>query len=165
MAKKSLCYALLATILLLSCLASCANPDSQALAKDQANAYLLVFESLYGIDAELNQSIKYVAVDLKNVKLTDTREFVALMQEFCDGNGFTMLQDDFESLAGKGYIENQYFKDGILVTFDDAELGRDTLETSAMKWRSAIGIVGADYKVEKANGEWNITSTEITMIT
>jgi hypothetical protein len=50
-------------------------------AGDPANAYFLILKYLYGEDTALNGDT-YLAVDLTNIKMADTRPFIALAREF-----------------------------------------------------------------------------------
>ena len=164
-AMKRRRWALLGAVCLIAiaCAMSCSRSEGAGLAKDQADAYFLVFEDIFELDDELNSDIEFIAIDTNDMKISDTKQLITLLQGFCDSHGFTLLQDDFDGLVDKKYIENQYFKEGILVKFNDSALGQDSLETMASKWRSALGMIGAEYKVEKADGKWEITNTFIRM--
>lgn len=141
-------------------LASCSNSDNKDNSKEQANAYFVVFESLYEGDYGLNTEIKHIAVDLTNVKLADTARLIELLQNFCNDHEYILLQDTIEGLKEKGYIKDLFFKDGLLFSFKDKKLTQDTLITSAEKWRSGLGANGADYTVKKKNDTWQITKTK-----
>lgn len=141
------------------CLVSCASQHATA-PENLAGAYFVVFETLYENDPGLNSEINYIAADLTNIKLTDTAPLVALLTDFCKGNGYVFLQDTYEGLVEKGYIHDFYFEEGVLITFNDKELRHDKLVTSAEKWRSGLGAIGADYEVQLKNSSWEITKTE-----
>lgn len=130
-----------------------ANPS------DQAKAYMEVFYELYKQDPGLNGDIIYIALDLSDVLLTDTEPLIALMQAFCHANGFSLLLDTMDGLMEKGYILDLYFKDGIVIGFSDTRLTVNELVTSARKWRSGLGAIGADYTVAKSGFFWAITET------
>jgi hypothetical protein len=147
---------------LLFSLVSCANSSKTATSSaynGQAKAYYTVFLELYKEDSALNDG-KYLAVDLSKVKSTDTAPFLELMQDFCKDHGYTLLQGTSEELEAKGYIKNLSFKDGFLISFKDEELTQKKLVTSASKWRSGIGSIGAEYTVEKKETSWKIEDTE-----
>lgn len=157
---KNKIWSLLVICCLLLSVTSCANSDNKNLSEDQANAYFAIFENLYGDDPGLNSESKYLAIDLTNVKLTDTAPLIELFQNFCNNNDYILLQDNFEGLEEKGYIEDLYFKDGFIISFDDMELNGVTLVTAANKWRAGDGAIGATFTVEKKNNLWEITKTE-----
>lgn len=142
------------------CFVSCtafseADPDS---IEGQAHAYYAIVQKLYEEDTALNRG-EYLAVDLCKVKLEDTTAIITLLQDFCDDKGYILLQDDFDGLEEKGYIRDLYFEDGFLITFADIELTESKLVTDAMKWRSGLAAIGAEYTVKKRNGTWTVTET------
>ena len=146
-------------------LASCKSSNHTVVSREspgtvisnsQAKAYFSVFEALYKKDTGLNNG-KYLALDLTKAKLTDKTQLIKLMHDFCNSHGYTLLQDTFEELKEKGYIKNLSFNDGFLITFNDKELTQKKLITSAKKWCSGLGAIGAEYTVEKKNDIWQIT--------
>ncbi|MCL2077528.1 MAG: hypothetical protein FWH08_03880 [Oscillospiraceae bacterium] len=142
---------------------SAAEPVGIQKEQTQANAYFTVFEKLFEKDLALNDESTYLAVDLTDVKLTETEPLTRLIQNFCDERGFTLLLDTPEGLKEKGYINDSfpiYFEDGFLISFKDIELKQDKLVTSASKWRSGLGAFGADYTVKLNENTWEITKTE-----
>lgn len=143
---------ILALITLLS-LPSCKAPD----AAEQSLAYFTVFKSLYEENDGLNDDIKFIAVDLSQTKISDTSYLVELMGQYCEGKNLTLLQDTFEGLEEKEYISDLFFKEGILISFNDISLSNNRLKTSAKDWRGGTGAVGADYTVKLKNDSWQIT--------
>ena len=157
-------------IFMLICLVSCTGQTDQneplppnshvdaPLSQDgQEYAYFTVFEDLFEKDPALNHESVYLAVDLTNTQLANTEPIIALIQDFCDDNGYTLLLDTIDGLMEKGYIKDLHFEEGFVIAFADIELDTNRLVTSAMKWRSGLGAIGADYTVEQNNGTWEIT--------
>lgn len=126
----------------------------------QAQGYWAVFEELYGEDEALNSEIQYLAIDLSKSKLEDKQPLTDLFEEFCSQNGLTLLLDNIEGLTEKGLIEDLYFKDGIVISFEDQKLTEEKLVTEASKWRSGLGAIGATFTVENQDGVWKITEEE-----
>ena len=127
-------------------------------ATDQAFAYYTVFTDLYANDPALNSEITYIALDLTKSQLADQTRLIALMESYCQKNRFTLLQDTIEGLTEKGYIKDFYFEEGIVVAFDDKQLDQVSLITAAQKWRSGLGAIGADYRVQFRNNAWEIAT-------
>jgi len=146
-------------LIILTTLTSCVNQKAIT-AEKQAGAYYTIFKTLYEIDAGLNAGSKYLVLDLTKVKLTDTDPLVALIQSFCDDNGYDLILDTLDGLIEKGYVVNLIFFEGFLFVFDDIQLDNNTLYTKARKWRTGTGAVGADYTVKLKGGSWEITKTE-----
>ena len=126
----------------------------------QAQGYWAVFEELYGEDEALNSEIQYLAIDRSKSKLEDKQPLTDLFEEFCSQNGLTLLLDNIEGLTEKGLIEDLYFKDGIVISFEDQKLTEEKLVTEASKWRSGLGAIGATFTVENQDGVWKITEEE-----
>jgi len=126
---------------------------------DQANAYYALFLKLYDTDAALNDGCRYIALDLSKAKLANKEPLIALMTDFCKAHGCTLLLDTMSGLEGKGYISSLAFREGILISFDDKSLDQNKLVTSAQKWRSGTGAIGADFTVRKNSGGWEIADS------
>jgi len=124
------------------------------------HAYYTVFEDLFENDPSLNENARYLAIDLSNTNLADASPLIELMQEFCDNNGYTLIQDELVGLINGGYVVELEFVSGFIIIFIDSEQTPEKLVTSAVKWRSITGAIGANYTVELKNEEWEITKTE-----
>lgn len=110
-------------------------------------------------DTGLSESVVYLAVDLSGIKSSDTDYLVTLFQKYCQDHGYTLLVDDINGLIDKGYIKDRFFKDGILLCYDDQSITDKSLITHAKKWRSGTGAIGATYTVTNNNDTWEITDT------
>ena len=129
-----------------------------------AEAYFLVFQYLFEADPALNHEIKYIALDLSEIKFQAQDVLIRLVEDFCAEFGFTLLLNDFEGLREKGYITFDplppRFQDGIIISFQDITLTDDTLVTKAEKWRSGRGAIGSTFTVEKTDGTWELLPLE-----
>ena len=123
-----------------------------------AHGYYQVFLELMDEDAGLQGGIKYIALDYKDALTENKNVLERLMEEYCKANGYELLIDDYEGLTEKGYInkEQLYFPDGIIISFQDVKLLEDKLITSAGKWRSGKGAIGATYTAIKKDGLWEV---------
>lgn len=175
--KKLLAGILIPCMLL--CLVSCATSAGSAVSQSdknkatvssistndakvgdyQAEAYFLVFKQIYQLDAGINGG-KYLAVDLTKVKLADKSKLIELIEDFCERNGYTLLQDTEEGLKEKGYINDSNFENGFLISFEDYSLTEEGLVTSATKWRSGRASVRGTFEVQKKDDSWQITKSE-----
>ena len=155
---------LLFILLLFSLLAGAAGcgeaespAETPAPLTETSDAHYVVFTELFTDDPGLNSGIKNIAVDLSNVKTEDNGDFMALMEAFCEKEGYTLLEDSVQGLIEKGVIQDLNYEDGIVVSFVDTELTDTTLTVEATKWRSGLGAIGGEYKLEKKDGAWSIT--------
>lgn len=127
---------------------------------EDSNPYFVLFQELFSADPGLNSEIQYISVDLSNVKLADTSDYIELMKAWCEKNGYLLLEQTFDQLVEGGWIIDLGFKDGILISYEDVSLSEDKLVTDAKKWRSGDGAIGAEYTLTIKNGKWSISKTD-----
>lgn len=126
---------------------------------DTVGAYATVIDQLYNEDIGLNSDIKYIAIDTSLIKNLSDEQKSALIKEV-EKYGHTVLHMTFEELEEQGYIEDLYFKEGILFKLEDKKISGNSITMDASKWRSGLGAIGYDdLKVENKNGKWKITKT------
>jgi len=149
---------LIAICILLLFLSGCTSQNKVSF-EEQAYAYYSVFENLYAASPGLNTDSTYLVMDLTNAKLHDQETLIALMQDFCDENGYVLMLDTIAGLTEKGFIADLSFREGIVIAFDDVRLGNSVFITEAMKWRSGDDAVGAKYTVILRHNAWEIIRT------
>lgn len=125
-------------------------------------AYYAVFEELYEQDPGLNGDVLYIAVDFSKSKISSAAKslFLSRLHMLCLAEGLTPLENTYEGLIEEGYVEDMYFKDGILIAFDDDALSDDQLVTQAQKWRSGLGAIGATYTATRDGAHWKLDSKD-----
>lgn len=121
-------------------------------------AYAMVIDQLYTEDPALNHDIKYIALDTSlMVNLTDEGK-EELMDKLKD-YGFEVLNMTFEELEKEGYIQELYFKEGILFKIEDSPMKSGSITMKASKWRSGLGAIGYnELTIKYKNDKWEITS-------
>ena len=126
--------------------------------KEIAEAYFEVFKKVYDMDPALNMGIKYVSVDLTNVKAIDKELLAPVFEEFCKEKGLEFLRYTYKELIDNGYgrVEGVGLREAVSIDFSDAVETENKLEINASKYRGGHGAFGASYKLWKENGEWVI---------
>jgi Ca-activated chloride channel family protein len=144
---------LLLNVVLMFLISGC----TQSIAPNAVDAYKIVIDKLYNEDEGLNSDIKYLAIDTTTmVNLNDDAK-VELLKALED-YGLIVLDMTFEELEKQGYIEDLYFKEGILFKIEDEPMKNNTIKMNVSKWRSGLGAIGYNNLVMKyKNGEWEIT--------
>ena len=128
-------------------------------APDILGAYNEVIDKLYNEDIALNSDIKYIAIDTSLINNLSEEQKSSLLKDL-EKYGYTVLDMTFEELEKEGYIENLYFKEGILFKIEDKPVSGKSITMDVSKWRSGLGAIGYDdLKVEYKNGKWEVTKT------
>lgn len=148
--KKIIVYLIIVLIIATGC-----NQETP----DTLGAYAEVIDKLYNEDMALNSDIKYIAIDTSLINNLSDEQKSSLLKDL-EKYGYTVLDMTFEELEEEGYIENLYFKEGILFKIEDEPMRGKSITMDVSKWRSGLGAIGYDdLKVEYKNGKWKITKT------
>lgn len=121
---------------------------------------LAAFDYLYESDSGLNESIKYLAFDLKDFHLITDGEKEALIHIASSRCGAESLVGDIESLLEEGYIVNDVgfmsFPEGLLISFssDDEEITEGEFEFAMSKYRSSLGAIYLGCRANRSDGKW-----------
>lgn len=126
---------------------------------DLTCAYTMVIDKLYNEDMALNHDIKYIAIDTSLINNLSEVQKSQLLKEV-EKYGYIVLDMTFEELEKQGYVEDLYFKEGILFKLEDKPMSGNSILMNVSKWRSGLGAIGYnDLKVEYKNGNWKVTKT------
>lgn len=126
---------------------------------DMVWAYTTVIDKLYNEDTALNSDIKYIAVDTSLIKNFSDEQMSILLKKVED-YGYIVLDMTFEELEEQGYIDDLYFKEGILFKLEDVSKSKNSIIMDVSKWRSGLGAIGYDDLVVKyQNGKWEVKKT------
>lgn len=126
---------------------------------DVVGAYTTVIERLYNEDTALNSEIKYIAVDTTLIKNLTEEQKSTLLKEV-EKYGYTVLDMTYEELEKEGYVEDFYFKEGILFKIEDQSMNGNSILMNVSKWRSGRGAIGyKDLEVQYKNDKWEIIKT------
>lgn len=124
---------------------------------DPVGAYMTLIDKLYKEDAALNHDIKYLVIDTSLIKNLSEEGKSQLLKEL-EKYDYSVLDMTFEELEKEGYIEDLYFKEGILFKIEDEPMNGNSIVMDASKWRSGLGAIGYnDLKLVFKSGTWKIT--------
>ena len=105
----------------------------------------------------LNHDIKYIAIDTSLINNLSEDQKSALLKDV-EKYGYIVLDMTFEELEEQGYIDDLYFKEGILFKIEDRPMSGNSILMDVSKWRSGLGAIGYDdLKVQFKSGNWKIT--------
>lgn len=135
----------------------CTTDNETGESADPIDAYLLVIDMLYEDDPALNHNIRYLAIDTTNMTNLTEEDKDILLEEL-EKYGHTVLNMTYYELEEEGYIEDLYFKEGILIRIEDEVMEDNIVKMNASKWKSGLGAIGYDGMTVEYNGEiWEIT--------
>ncbi len=123
-------------------------------------AYMAVIDWLWQEDTGLNGDIQYLSVDFTDIEDEEAAALTALLEDFCAEQDLTLLTLGYDKLVEDGYVEDLFFPDGILFSFEQAELTDTTLNVNARKWRAGRAAIGGEFTVEKQDGVWSVAQTK-----
>lgn len=125
------------------------------------DGFFALIDDIYNEDIGLNHDISMIAIDTRNLDMLSETEIEIILSMVKKEYNFEVIQGSFDELAEQGLIdkENLYFKDGILLEFNEVKISKDgkKITCSIKKWRSGKGAIGWDTKAKFDGDKWNIT--------
>ena len=124
---------------------------------DLIGLYLEVLESLYGEDDALNSGISLIAFDFTGLSNLSSAEKFALGYLFSGQKHLEPLFATMNELEEQGYVNDLYFKNGIVLSISTGETDPEKDFTfSASKWRSGLGAIGVnDCSASLSGRKWS----------
>ncbi len=124
---------------------------------DLVSLYLDILKQIYENDEGLNSDITMIAVDLSKAGNVSKGEKEAILYQAWQLFGMEVIPGTYEELKEQGYIssEGYDFPDGILLKIETLQVGNDSFQFAASKWRSGTGaIFYMDCRAEKKEGKY-----------
>ena len=120
------------------------------------DGYMEIINMLYNKDKDLNDGIKYIAIDTSNMRNLSEEGEKKLLKDL-EGYGHTVLKVTMKGLKEKGFIEASIFKEGILFEIKHDSIKNNKITMVASKYRSGLGAIGLNKVViERKNNKWEI---------
>ncbi|SDX56718.1 peptide ABC transporter substrate-binding protein [Paenibacillus sp. CF384] len=158
--RKIMWVSLCAIMLLLS---ACGE-KSEVAAPDLGELYSLALDAYMPVDEGLNGGMKYIAIDMSNLKDLDGADKGQILDHFKTYK-VDVMEATYEQLEAKGlFNKNTLSLDGILLKVDKAELTERQLIVEGSKYRSGDGAIGMKVVVELKDGEWQVKKADMTWI-
>lgn len=117
------------------------------------------------MDSALNSDIKYISINTKSFKNFSEEDKKQLFTYVADKYHATMLDMNIDELKDKGYINDGYFKDGLV--FEISNYNSDSANSISFegsKWRSGDGGIGFSFEAQKKNQKWKLKKCNKTWI-
>jgi len=127
---------------------------------DLVGLYQTVIKDLWNVDPGLNSGISILAFDLTKTANLSEGEKSSLVYVVSREHGVTGVTGTFNELSEQGYIDKEklYFPEGMLITLELTEEGKDSFKFNATKWRGGTGAYFFhDCQAKKSGGSWSYT--------
>lgn len=146
-------------------LAACSNENDPK--EHLAKISIIALTSIMEKDKVLSDDIKYIAIDLSNIKGLTEQEEVQINEYFKDKFEVDVMNASLKELEEKGYYNTEIMalEDGVLLkieTIDFKMFNKVYFEGS--KYRSAKGAIGVEGTIHFKSGKWKLKESKETWI-
>lgn len=126
------------------------------------DAYLEAIDLIYHTSPELNEPIKYLAIDTSVLLHLDEESRTNLLTGLSD-YGVNVLDSSFEDLNTQGYLKDGYFEEGLFLKLEDSPITNNQITLVPSKWRSTTYAAGLSKVILTLQDEdtWVITDSGI----
>lgn len=133
--------------------------------KSVEEAYIAALEELMKEDEALNHQMEFLAIDMNNFELEEQQK-QAIVDYFTDQYDVEVKSASLEELREQGHFdEERLVLDGVLLRLQDIERKSDTKHVfEGEKYKSGLGAIWLEIKVEWSEGIWEVTDSKITAI-
>ncbi|HEY8890291.1 MAG TPA: hypothetical protein VIM70_08545 [Clostridium sp.] len=132
---------------------------------EKLKAYILAFDSVWQMDSGLNSDIKYISINTKGFKDFSEGYKKQLFNYVADKYHVTMLDMNIDELKEKGYLNDLYFKEGIVFQISKYNSNSsNSISFEGSKWRSGTGAIGFSFEAQKKNEKWELKKCNMTWI-
>lgn len=128
-------------------------------------AYLETFKYISAYKAD------FLVLDVTRVSLDDPSDLIALIGQYCDERGSTLIVTSFQTIKGKGYLEldwdSQYvwdFTNGLFIDLEECAIDGDRATVEAGVVAAALAGQGRSCYLEKEDGAWVLVDSMMSWI-
>jgi hypothetical protein len=136
---------------------SSANPS-----KDMGELYSLALDAYMPMDEGLNGDMKYIAIDMNNLKDIDETDKKQILKYFEKYN-IEVMEATYEQLKEKGlYNPKTMVLNGVLLRVEKTEISNNRIVIEGSKYRAGDGAIGTKVIIEYKNGKWQVSKADGT---
>ncbi|MBP3966056.1 peptide ABC transporter substrate-binding protein [Paenibacillus lignilyticus] len=160
---RKMMWVLLCAVMLL--LSACGEKsEGKAAAADLGELYSLALDAYMPVDEGLNSGMKYIAIDMSNLKDLDAGDKQQILAHF-KSYKVDVMEASYEQLEAKGlFNKNTLSLDGVLLKVEKAELTAKQFVVEGSKYRSGDGAIGMRVVVKVKDGHWQVDKADMTWI-
>lgn len=124
-------------------------------------AYLEAIDLVYNTSPELNNNLKYLAIDT-SVLINLDEEGRTLLLEGLKNYNVEVLDCSFEELGEQGYLKDALFENGLFLKIEDTPVTNNQIQISPSKWRSTTYAAGLSKIIlTLQDNTWTLTESGI----
>ncbi|WP_054740841.1 hypothetical protein [Cellulosilyticum ruminicola] len=129
---------------------------------DLVAGYLSAIDLVFNTSPEMNQDIKYLAIDTKALTNLNQEDCIKLLEELKTYH-FEIIDASFEDLQNQGYINDAVFENGLFLKIEDTPFSNNQIQIMPSKWHSTTYAAGLSKVILTLNDEqnWNISDVGI----
>lgn len=141
-----LCFS--TSILIVGCQSSATSsssspntPIANATETKLVDAYLKAIDLVLNTSPELNNALKYLAIDtsvLINLDATSRSQLLEVLEQY----NVEVLDCSFEALGEQGYLKDALFENGLFLKIEDTPVSNNQIQIIPSKWRSTTYAAG-----------------------
>lgn len=140
------------------------NAAASLLQTEAADWLLKALDSLMPMDDALNFGMKYIAIDLGGIPGLNEAAKQQVLRSFKKYKVATM-DSSLAKLREQGlYNRKNTMLDGVLLRVYKIEFVGDAVMVRASKYRSGDGAIGVKVMLEKVDGNWKVTRSDVVGI-
>ncbi|MGG3805928.1 peptide ABC transporter substrate-binding protein [Metabacillus fastidiosus] len=145
-------------------LSACNNSIDQK--ENLGEIYSIALNSIMEQDKELDNGMKFIAIDMSNFNELDEQAKKEILNSFKEKYKIEVMDATFEELKEKGFYNSDTMSlDGILLSLEKVEFKfNNNVFFEGSKYSSALGTVGVEVMVHYKDDNWKVKEAKMTWV-
>ncbi|MEC2074612.1 peptide ABC transporter substrate-binding protein [Metabacillus fastidiosus] len=145
-------------------LSACNNSIDQK--EDLGEIYSIALNSIMEQDKELDNGMKFIAIDMSNFNDLDEQAKKEILNFFKEKYKIEVMDATFEELKEQGFYNSDTMSlDGILLRLEKVEFKlNNNIFFEGSKYSSALGAVGVEVTVHYKDDNWKVKEAKMTWV-
>ncbi len=131
---------------------------------DMGEIYCLALDAFLSLeDGGLTKNMKYLAMDLSNLKDTSAEDKQKLVKSF-GKYGVDVMDATLEQLEQEGQLKEARGLEGVLLRVESTDISEAKVVIKGSVYKSAKGGAGTEVTIEYQGGKWEVTQAKNTWV-
>ena len=134
-------------------------------------AYLEAFKDISDYRLRAKAQGDFLVLDVTGISLDDPHGLIALIEQYCEKRGSTLVIGSFETIKDKGYFKFDkdsqlfwHFKNGSIVSLGECVINGDHATVEASVAAAALAGQGRSFSLEKKGEAWVLMDSTMLWI-